>query len=553
MIYTFSYTNPAHQYIDIEFKFQTKGESRIEVQLPAWRPGRYELGNFAKNIQCFEVFDEKGHPIKHQKKTKDLWVLEVNKAKEVNIKYNYYAAVLNAGSTYLDHKQMYVNPVNCCLYLPERMDESAQIVLQLPPDYEVATGLENKGQHQFEAKNFHELADCPFMASKALQRKSYKVGEHTFWIWFQGEIKPDWNKLINDFTAFTQAQMELFGDFPCPEYHFLFQILPQSAYHGVEHSNSTVIALGPSYHIMKKGKRYEDLLGVSSHELFHTWNIKRIRPVEMWPYDYSKENYSRLGYLAEGATTWYGDEQLCRSGVFDDKAYFKTVQQLLDRHFNNAGVLNLSVADSSFDTWLDGYELGVPNRKSSIYVEGALITFMLDVIIRENSKEQYSFDDVMRAFYKDFYQKGTGISEADYKATVEQFAKEDLTWFFEAYVNGSEDMTEQLKKAFSYRGWKWEQEPSDNHHEAYLGFRYLNDKVHSIYPNSPAHVSALAIGDGIQSINGYQINGDLEEWCAYFGEEEIELQAVDAYGNTKTIKLKAGGKVFYTKNLVRKN
>ena len=128
------------------------------------------------------------------------------------------------------------------------------------------------------------------------------------------------------------------------EYHFLFQILTYRNYHGVEHSNSTVIALGPSYDIMRKEGWYDELLGVSSHELYHTWNVKQIRPIEMHPYDYSKENYTYLGYLDEGVTTYMGDKFLYSSDVFNWEQYAKTFNQLLSRHYNNFGVNNYSVA-----------------------------------------------------------------------------------------------------------------------------------------------------------------------------------------------------------------
>jgi predicted metalloprotease with PDZ domain len=186
----------------------------------------------------------------------------------------------------------------------------------------------------------------------------------------------------------------------------------------VEHTNSTVIALGPSYGVMNN-KGYEDLLGVSSHELFHAWNIKTIRPVEMMPYDYSRENYSRLGYVAEGVTTYYGDVMLLRSGVFTEEQYLKTFNELLEKHFNNFGRLNLSVADSSFDTWLDGYKQGVPGRKASIYTEGALCAFMLDIIIRKNSNNKRSLDDLMRLLYEEFGKKQRGYSEGEYKSAAE--------------------------------------------------------------------------------------------------------------------------------------
>ena len=184
------------------------------------------------------------------------------------------------------------------------------------------------------------------------------------------ETKRDINFYIKekfkDSSKFTQSQINHFGDFPVDEYHFLFQITPYLSYHGVEHTKNTVLLLGPSDDLMTE--RYDDLLGVCSHELYHTWNIKSIRPIEMLPYDYSKENYFRTGYVAEGVTTYMGDLFLINSKVFSWDDFIKTQNQNLYRHLMNYGRFNLSVADSGFDSWLDGYKMGTPDRLSLIHI-----------------------------------------------------------------------------------------------------------------------------------------------------------------------------------------
>ncbi len=553
MKYTFSYNNPNSHYIDIEVEMSLNGESSVQLQLPAWRPGRYELGNFAKNIQQWDAYNEKGEELAFKKLSKDLWEVRTAKSKKLIVKYNYFAFELNAGSSFLSEDQLYVNPVNCCLYAIGREQEACEIKLKLPKSYEVATSMKAKGKYAFVTADFDELADSPFIASPTLEQLTYSIGGCKFYVWIQGLIKGDFDKLIKDFKAFSQEQGKLFKGFPFKEYHFLFQILPHKAYHGVEHADSTVIALGPSYEVMDPKKLYDELLGVSSHELFHAWNVKRIRPVEMWPYDFSKENYSRLGYLAEGATTWYGDLILYRSGVFNDESFFKTFSQLMDRHFNNPGTLNLSVAESSFDTWLDGYVSGVPNRKSSIYTEGALITFMLDAEIRKGSNGEFSFDDVLRYFYAENFKKGRGVSEADYKSAVEKFAGKSLTSFFNKYVNGAMDFTSSLKKALSYFGFELKKSGRDNYHESYLGFVCDEDgKVLMVHPASPAEAAGLSIEDQIRTVNGIDARGNISEWTRFFSDDLIELGMVDKLGQDCSVKMEAGELIYYAKYEVKK-
>ncbi len=541
MKYIISYSKPNNHYIDIEYIIENVISEKIEIQLPAWRPGRYELGNFSKNIQKWGAFNHKGEALNFKKLTKDLWEVETDGNQIIHIKYNYFANEINAGSSYLDDEQIYVNGVNCFMYMPDRINEACELKLIIPSDYKVATGLTEKTNHEFFCKDFHELVDCPFIASANLQHHSYNESGVTFNLWFQGECKPDWNKLESDFRNFTKVQITAFGDFPVEEYHFLFQILTHRTYHGVEHSNSTVIALGPSYDIMKPDGWYNELLGVSSHELYHTWNVKQIRPIEMYPYDYSKENYTVLGYLDEGVTTYYGDKFLLISKVFDWKKYAKTFNQLLDKHYNNFGATNYSVAQSSFDTWLDGYVPGTPGRKSSIYTEGALVAFMTDIFIMKCTNNQKSLNDVMKTLYNDFAKQGKGVSDTDYKSVIEQVAGTSYDEIYTNFLHGNVDYTSSLKEALNYIGCDIEIQPSKNYNEAHLGFKvkYENNNclIDSIFPNSIAEENGLAINDELISINNIKINNDLVEWSTYFNNDEIILSVKRELGIIEGIKL----------------
>ncbi len=550
MKYIVSYQKPNNHYIDIEFIIDNVNSEKLAIQLPAWRPGRYELGNFAKNVQKWEAFDQNGKTLSSKKLTKDLWEVETNNASEIHIKYNYFANEINAGSSYLDDKQLYINGVNCFLYIPGRENENCELTLKIPNNYKVASGLTETGKHEYLTKDFHELVDCPLIASNSLQHNSFDESGVKFNLWFNGECKPDWQLLETDFRKFCKKQIEAFGDFPVDEYHFLFQILTYRTYHGVEHCNSTVIALGPSYDIFNKTGWYEELLGVSSHELYHTWNVKQIRPIEMYPYDYSKENYTVMGYLDEGVTTYYGDKFLLSSGVFNWEQYAKTFNQLLDRHYNNFGINNHSVAQSSFDTWLDGYVKGTPGRKVSIYTEGALIAFMTDVFILKHTNNQKSLNDVMVYLYNEFAKKGKGISDADYKTVVEKIAGTSYNEIYNNFIHGKADYTQQLKTVLYYIGCDLKVGPSINYNESNLGFkvRYEGNscKIDSLYPNSLAEQQGIAINDEVIAVNQIKVNNDLEHWMNYFKGEKIDLIIKKEYGKIETIQLKASTEIYFS-------
>ncbi len=544
MKYIFSYSNPNQHFIDIEFVADNINSSETLVQLPAWRPGRYELGNFAKNIQRWAAYDESGKALAFSKIKKDCWKVETKGIKELHIKYNYYAAEINAGSSYLDETQLYVNPVNCCVYIPERINEACEIELKISADYKVATAMQMaKGKSSsYATKDFHELADSPFIASNSLQQTMFVLDGVEFHLWFQGECKPDMSKLVNDFFIFISEQFLMMKELPSDAYHFFFQILPYKFYHGVEHLNSTVIALGPSYNLMK-GDLYDDLLGVSSHELFHAWNIKSIRPAEMQPYDYTKENYSRLGYVCEGVTTYYGDLFLFRSGVFNEFEYLKTVHERLQKHFDNYGRYNLSVADSSFDTWLDGYVAGVPNRKTSIYDEGSILAFITDMFIRKHSDNNYSLDDVMRYLYFEFGKKQKGYSEADYKSIVEKMAGQSMDELWNYYIHSAVSYETPLMEALEFIGLEFNRLPAKKSYERYFGFKTTQtplsiyrgvEVVSAVHPLSVAYQAGLAVNDEIISVNGILLKSDLEQWSKYFGKSELKF-LVSTLGNTREI------------------
>ncbi|MDQ3048180.1 MAG: M61 family peptidase [Bacteroidota bacterium] len=557
MKYIISYQDPHLHFIDLEFIAEDISSSETLIQLPAWRPGRYELGNFAKNVQKWTAFDENGKKLTSRKISKDRWTVNTAGISRLHICYNYYAAEINAGSTYLDASQIYMNPVNCCVYIPERINEACELELRIPAAYVVACGLvaapsEKEASRTFLATDFHELADSPFIASSTLQHNQYSCEGVDFHLWFQGECRPDWKKLINDFQKFSAEQLKMMKGFPVSAYHFLFQILPHKTYHGVEHITSTVIALGPGYNLLK-GALYEDLLGVSCHELFHVWNIKTIRPAEMQPYDYTKENYSSLGYVCEGVTTYYGDYLLYRSGVFTEQQYLQTFDERLQKHYDNPGRFNLSVAESSFDTWLDGYVPGIPNRKTSIYDEGCLLAFVTDMFIRKNSGNKSSLDDVMRHLYTEFALNQKGYTERDYLGLVEHYANTSFSNIFENYIHGTTDYTDLLKEAMAYIGYELAFIPSIKFHEHSLGMKVSEAsgicRVISVLPGSVADRAGISINDEMLAVNSLQVKPDISgttfsEWCSYFGSQNLLLTFSSA-GIIKQAEVKPRQNEFY--------
>lgn len=484
-----AYTKPTRQLVDIKLQFNAQ-ESTI-LQLPAWRPGRYEIANYAQYIYSLTITKGIGSI---KKITKDCW--QIDGDGNIEVSYQFYAARMDAGSSWLDENQLYLNFINCIPKIIGFENEPIEVNLDLPKEYKLACALKTK-EHTLFANNYAELVDSPLFASASIKTLKYNVANTTFYIHIQGNWTPNEVQLIDDFKKFTQTQVSFFGGtFPAPSYHFLIQALPYKHYHGVEHQNSTVITLGPDSEI--NTSLYKELLGVSSHELFHAWNVTRIRPKEMVPYDFSTETYHTTGFITEGLTTYYGDWILHQCGIFSDEDYIRELNTILQRHFQNEG-RNNSILDSSMDLWLDGYKLGSPNRKTSIYNEGALYAWLLDLKLADETNGKKTLQNILLDLWKDFGDTKTGYTFGNYKKIVNQYI--DAEDYFENYIINAKPIEQELKKLLLKKGVELYWQDSDIELEHLYGIRTIpkgdNKEIIRIAQNSEAE-EKLMIGDIIE-------------------------------------------------------
>jgi predicted metalloprotease with PDZ domain len=534
IFYTIDCDNAQQHFIKIKVQFPVD-ENKTIIHLPSWRPGRYELGDFAKNIKNFKVFNDQNKAVNFHKINKDSWEISSNETKYIKIEYQYYANELNAGSSYFDEQQLYVNPVNCFLYAEGKEQFPISLELNIPENYTIASSLVQQNNFLL-AENFDELADSPFICSENLEKQTYSVADTNFHIWFNNQLNIPWERVIDDFRNFTKKQIEDFGEFPVSEYHFLIQSLPYLAYHGVEHLKSTVITLGPSYDLFEN--RYDELLGVSSHELYHVWNVKSIRPKELLPYNFKKENYSELGYIYEGVTTYLGDLYLLKSGVFSLENYLRELSAQFQKHFDNPGRFAYSVAQSSYDTWLDGYVPGVPGRKVSIYTEGCLLAFVMDAKIRKATNNKRGIEEVMKRLYYNFAQNNKGYTEKDFIDQLENICGYSFQDFFNDYVHGTTPYETILLEALDFIGLELIQTPSNSYSEANLGMKTVNQSNHllisAICPGSPSDMAGLSLGDELIALNTIKLNHDLDSCLNYF---DASSKTLSFFRNGKLLQL----------------
>jgi predicted metalloprotease with PDZ domain len=484
--YTVQSKIPTSQYIQLNLLLDLKEAEHVKLQLPAWRAGRYQIANYAQNIRAFAIKNSAGAKIPFQKTTKDLWEFSSNSKGPYLIFYEYYCGKMDGGSAWVDEEQVYVNLVNCCFDVLGKSEEEIEIILDLPEFSCQTCTLIQESPSIWKAKNFQMLADSTILASKRLIHWEYQVQKTQFHIWIQGEVHFDKNLFLNRFNSFSEKLIQDFGEFPESEYHFIFQLLPYSHYHGVEHRRGTVITFGPAEGL-KDPIQMEELLGVSCHELYHAWNVCRIRPKELLPYDFSKETYTKAGLILEGVTTYMGDLYLLKSGVYDLPTYLRHFEKVIDRESANFGWRNYTIQESSFDLWLDGYIGGIPDRKVNIYTRGALLAICMDILLLKNGS---ALATVMTQMWEQFGKPFLGYGIKDFEnLIIEQFQdKSEINSFFTDFVQGYEDLFPFLQSLLSEIGIEMKEVQTEDRLLHQFGIRTNRDGlVIQIHPDAKAY------------------------------------------------------------------
>ena len=485
------------------------------IQLPVWRPGRYERGDFGQYVRGMAQKTDGGWTALPQTELHRWDCLKTDTA--VEVRFRFTAAQLNAGSTWADDALLYVNPVNCLPYHPALADAPVEIHLpDVPHTWSLATALpymvDSDDGLYLSARGTQELMDSPWIAAPPsdLWHGEYEVDGHTFHVHVWGGRHFDEAAFMEAHRKFTEAQMAVFGWLPVPQYHFLYLFPDFPARHGVEHEASTVIAWGPADGLThddgQPSPGMEEVIDIASHELVHTWNVKRLRPAEWMPYDFSQACPSRLGYVAEGVTTYLGDLFLLEAGVIGMEGWLARFEKLLTRHLWNPGRLQTSVADSSVQTWLDGYALGVPHRRGNIYVEGAVLAFLCDVALNRagggwlvDALSELTGPDQPRA-----------LTEAMWWSKLEERASargpegaEEIRRLRADFCEGTEDSWPDLVDALLHQGVQATLEP---HEDALARCGALCGKgregrteVKVCWPESPAWQAGLRRGDVVDS------------------------------------------------------
>ena len=389
------------------------------LSLPTWIPGSYLIREFSKHIESVRAYDEEGRLLEIQKFEKNKWRLFNTDHELITVEYDVYAYDLSVRGAYVDQTRLYVNPACACLGLEGQEDKAVEVELFLPDElkhFQLATGMASKslvkGRFTLKAKNFAELIDAPFELAEQTRFSFEAKGiPHEFVV--SGKHAMNAARMQQDIEKICATEISMFGSAPFSNYTFMTMATANS-YGGLEHPNSTSL-ISPREDLPKANEPeepsedYQRFLGLCSHEYFHSWLVKFIRPENFVNYDLNKEGYTSLLWIFEGFTSYYDDLILLRSGVISQASYIKLLKTQIDRYLQNPGRFVQSVSESSFDAWVKFYrqDENSNNAGTSYYNKGCLVALCLDLGLRLRGS---SLDALMRKLYENA-QKGIQVHE----------------------------------------------------------------------------------------------------------------------------------------------
>ncbi|MFW2001247.1 M61 family metallopeptidase [Acinetobacter ursingii] len=419
-----------------------------ELWLPTWIPGSYLIREFAKHIESVKAYDEAGRLLSIRKDQKNRWQLFNTDHELITVEYDVYAYDLSVRGAYVDQTRLYVNPACVCLGLKDQEQSACEVELFLPEElkhFQLATGLTSKslvkGRFTLKAENYDQLIDSPFELGEQT-RFSFEANAIAHEFVVSGQHQTNVERLKSDLTKICETEIAIFGSAPFKNYTFMTMATGNS-YGGLEHCNSTSL-ITPRNDLPKANEPeepsedYQRFLGLCSHEYFHSWLVKFIRPENFAQYNLHQESYTSLLWIFEGFTSYYDDLILLRSGVISQTSYLKLLKVQMDRYLQNPGRFIQSVSESSFDAWIKFYrqDENSNNAGTSYYNKGALVALCLDLGLRTYGS---SLDALLRRLYENT-QNGIQVSERSIFELAKELTGQDWTERLSFLINTTEEL-----------------------------------------------------------------------------------------------------------------
>lgn len=530
--YLVSIDAPQSHYVNVEVKITPKQAGEIELFLPVWTPGSYLVREYARNIDSVTASDSENKSLVCAKVSKNRWKVPTASTNPITIKYRVYSNELSVRTNFVDAEFGLLNGAATYITSPQHLTDEHTVQLKLPLNWKQSvTSLEhpvNAPAHSYRAASFDELVDSPILVGNPTLHP-FRVGDVEHFLVNQGG-DPYWNgeAAAADAAKIVAEHQKMWGMIPYKRYHF-FNLIAESN-GGLEHNSSTVLLT--SRWAFRNDKNYKKWLGLVSHEFFHAWNVRRLRPKALTRYDYQSEVYFNELWVAEGITSYYDELALVRAGLTKPKEYLAILSKQIETLQTSPGRQKQSLIESSHDAWIKYYRPDENSTNTTInyYNKGAIAGMLLDIAIRKRTGNQKSLDDVMQLMYQRYAEK-EGYTNAEFASVASEVAGSDLSDWFQRSIYSTEELDysealEWLGLQFKVDGPKEgvkdgaaevKEEADSEAKDTSIWFgatAELKDGKFSILritENSPAFTAGLNVGDEIIGIDGFRLSEPIDE------------------------------------------
>ena len=535
LCYRIAATGPATGELDLELELTVadcatapdpEGGRLLLLFLPVWTPGSYLVREYSRHLSRVTATSSAGQPLTVTKTSKNRFAVHVPREVErVSVRYRVYAHELSVRTADVTGEHAYWNHACLLLWPVERPRLAAQIAITFPANWDLACPLPlveddaatsasiaaGMQRRTLRADDLDHAIDSPCVLGTLEQRSWVTRGvRHTIAMdGLAGIAAPA--SLVDDLARIVECAADVFGSqLPYPEYQFLC-LFAADGHGGLEHRDSTTLLMART--ALTNDKGYRDFLGLAAHELFHAWNVKRLRPAEFWSYDYENENYTRFLWLIEGWTAYYDDLLCLRSGALSPADYLGIAAKNIQAVLQAPGRLRMSLAESSFDAWIRLYRPDENTRNSSqnYYVNGAVAALAFDLLVRRDSAGARSLDDVLRHLWAETFAKGRGYTLADIRNAVLAVTSESALQALLELTNGNLDPA--LAPLLASHGIRWVTRDAD---KPFLGLQFEGGStvIASVATGSPAQQAGLQPGDEVLAIQNLRV--DTNRWQDVF-------------------------------------
>jgi predicted metalloprotease with PDZ domain len=498
--YTVKVADIPGQLFHVTTDIRNINQPTLDLSLPVWSPGWYVIENYAKNILRFRVTAPDGGELRPAQVRKQTWRIDTKGISRVTVEFDYKAAVLSANQARIATNYALFTGTQLFLMAEGHRSRSSVVRFEVPTGWKIASGLDETADPMvFTAPDYDTLADQPTLMGQfdvtqfTVDGKPHEVVANPPGVFSAEKLRT----LAGHLSKLAETQGRIFGGLPYRKFVYFYLFRPAEASATVlEHQNAFVSIWNPDALPLP-----DDMMGQASHEFFHLWNVKRIRPVQMWPYDYASENVTPLLWVSEGFTSYYAGLALYRAGLRDSQSFVAETARAISEVEGNEARRYISASDSSTSTWI-GYN-NPPPFSISYYSQGRNLAGLLDLSIRHDTNGASGLDDVMRALFNDFYRRGRGFSTEDLIRVVNRIAKRSYDSFFSRYVEGTD--VPPYDAILGYAGYQLERATRKI---PFLGVNLDSlGRVTGFPPGSDAATSPLQPEDFIVSVAGETLKG----------------------------------------------